>query len=50
MDDWYDIATPALHSILDYQGWDEDVKRQVYVQLGRCMAFFKGVAGTGEHS
>jgi len=58
--DWYDIPTPTLQSILDYQKFPEAVCKWVYVFCGRMcfevkdldnwqvMAFMKGFAGTGK--
>jgi hypothetical protein len=58
--DWRDIETPTLDSILDYQELPEDVKRWIYVFLGRMLydvnekdgwqivLFIKGYAGTGK--
>lgn len=61
-DEWYDIPTPAVQSILEYQGFSKDVCEWVYIMSGRCffdvgemdtwqiIPFFKGVAGTGKSS
>lgn len=58
--DWYNIPTPNLQSILDYQEFPENVCRWVYVFIGRllydmndmdkwqCIPFFKGTAGSGK--
>lgn len=58
--DWYSIPTPTLQNILDYQKFDEDVCKWVYVFCGRMcfevkdldkwqvMPFMKGLAGTGK--
>lgn len=60
MDDFYQIPTPHFQSILDYQGFDEDVCRWMYVMGGRlcyevgdldgwqCIPFLKGVARSGK--
>ena len=59
-DDWYNIPTPTLQSIFDYQEFDEDVSRWIYVFLGRLLfnlgeldnwqvaLFLEGVAGSGK--
>jgi hypothetical protein len=36
-DDWYDIETPNLQSIMDFQEFDEGVSRWMYVMLGRLL-------------
>lgn len=58
--DWYDIPTPAIQSILDFQQLPADVCRHAYVMLGRLfypvneydnwqiMPFFRGVANSGK--
>jgi hypothetical protein len=58
--DWRDIPTPHLQSIAEYQGFDADVCRWMYVMLGRLLypinerdgwqviPFFKGQAGSGK--
>lgn len=58
--DHTDIPTPLLDSILDYQGFPEDVKHWVYISLGRLLydvgekdnwqviPYFKGQAGSGK--
>jgi hypothetical protein len=58
--DWYDIKTPIIQGIMDYQRFDEEVSRWIYVfcgrlcfEIGECdswqvMPFFKGLAGTGK--
>jgi len=60
VDDWYNIPTPFLQSIFDYQEFDEDVSRWLYVFIGRLMfnlgeldnwqvaLFLEGVAGSGK--
>ena len=60
IDDWYHIPTPSLQSIFDYQDFDEDVSRWVYVFIGRLFfdlgeldnwqvaLFLEGVAGSGK--
>ena len=59
-DDWYSIPTITLQSIFDYQEFDEDVSRWIYVFLGRLLfnlgeldnwqvaLFLEGVAGSGK--
>ena len=59
-DDWYHIPTPTLQSIFDYQEFDEEVSRWIYVFLGRLLfnlgeldnwqvaLFLEGVAGSGK--
>jgi hypothetical protein len=60
-DDWYDIPTPHFQSILDYQGFSEEVSRWMYILVcGRLlhevcdldewqvMPFLKGKAKTGK--
>jgi hypothetical protein len=59
-DDWYDIPTPHFQSILDYQHFDEEVCRWMYILLGRLlhdvnsldswqvMPFLYGKGGTGK--
>lgn len=59
-DDWYDIPTPNLQSILDFQDFDEETCRWMYVFLGRLIydtsdldswqviPFLKGVARSGK--
>jgi len=60
VENWSDIPTPYLESIMDYQGWDEDVKKWMYVMLGRMtfevgeienwqiVPFCKGIAQSGK--
>lgn len=60
IDDWYNIPTPHLQSILEYQKFDEDVARWLYVFAGRMcfdvnemdgwqvIGFLKGIAGSGK--
>jgi phage/plasmid-associated DNA primase len=57
---WYEIPTPYLQSIMDYQGFDPDVCHWLYVMLGRLLyplneldswqviPFFKGQASSGK--
>ena len=57
---WSDIPTPHLESIMNYQGWSEDVKRWMYIMLGRLtfsvneadgwqvIPFCKGIAQSGK--
>lgn len=59
-EDWYDVPTPSLQGLLDYQHFDEPVCRWMYIMLGRLMyrlgerdgwqviPFVKGSAGTGK--
>jgi hypothetical protein len=60
IDDWYSIPTPNMQCIFDYQEFDEDVSRWVYVFIGRLFfdlgeldnwqvaMFLEGVAGSGK--
>ena len=60
VNDWYDIPTPHMQSIMDYQRFPEDVCRWLYVFCGRLcydvndldgwqvIPFLKGIAGTGK--
>ena len=60
VEDWYDIPTPFFQSIMDYQGFDEEVMRWMYVIGGRLcfdvgdmdgwqvIPFLKGVARSGK--
>jgi len=60
LEDWYDIPTPYFQSILDYQKFDEDVCKWIYVLGGRlcfdvndmdgwqAIPFLKGVARSGK--
>lgn len=57
---WYEIPTPYFQSVLDYQGFTEDVCKWVYVMGGRLcfdvndmdgwqiIPFFKGIARSGK--
>ena len=57
---WWDIPTPHLQSIMDYQRFDQDVCTWLYVMLGRLLyplneldswqviPFFKGAAASGK--
>lgn len=59
-DDWYDIPTPMMKVVLDYQRFEEDVARWTYVFMGRLcfevndldgwqvIPFLKGIAGSGK--
>lgn len=59
-DDWYAIPTPHIQSVMDYQGWPEDVCRWMYIFIGRMIyevgeldgwqviPFLKGAAGSGK--
>jgi phage/plasmid-associated DNA primase len=58
--DWWDIPTPNMQKVLDYQKLDEDVARWVYVFMGRLcfdvneidgwqvIPFIKGIAQSGK--
>lgn len=58
--DWYDIPTPYMQKILDYQNLEEDVCRWMYVFCGRLcfdvneldgwqvIPFIKGIAQSGK--
>lgn len=58
--DWYDIPTPNLQMILDFQEFDEEVCRWMYILLGRLLyevgakdswqviPFCKGQASSGK--
>lgn len=58
--DWYDIPTPNMQQILDYQKFDPEVSRWMYAFLGRLcfnvgehdgwqvIPFLKGLARTGK--
>ena len=60
IDDWYNIPTPSLQGIFDYQNFSEDVCRWLYVLIGRLFynlgeldnwqiaLFLEGVAGSGK--
>jgi hypothetical protein len=60
VDDWYEILTPHFQSILEYQEFNEDVSRWIYVFIGRLLfdlneldnwqvaLFLEGVAGSGK--
>lgn len=57
---WKDIETPVLDTILDYQDFDAEVKRWMYIFIGRMVfdvnemdkwqvvPFHKGMASTGK--
>jgi len=57
---WYDIPTPYFQSILDYQNFDEDVSKWMYVMGGKLcfdvgdidswqiIPFLKGIARSGK--
>lgn len=59
-DDWYDIPTPFMRSIMKYQGFDEEVMKWLYVFVGRLcfdlgdldgwqiIPFLKGIARSGK--
>lgn len=58
--DWYDIPTPNMQKVMDYQRFDEDVCRWLYVFMGRLcfdvneldgwqvIPFLKGIAQSGK--
>jgi hypothetical protein len=60
VEDWWDIPTPYMQSILDYQKFEKDVCRWAYVMGGRLcfevgdmdgwqvIPFFKGIARSGK--
>jgi GTPase SAR1 family protein len=60
VEDWYDIPTPHLQTIMEFQEWPEDVCRWMYVFIGRLLyevgeidcwqviPFLKGTAGSGK--
>lgn len=60
LEDWWDIPTPHMQSILDYQRFDSEVSKWVYVMGGRLcfdvgemdgwqiIPFFKGIARSGK--
>jgi len=59
-DDWFDIPTPHLDSVMNHQQWDADVQRWLLCLIGRVLyktneidswqvcPFFVGLAGTGK--
>jgi hypothetical protein len=59
-EDWYQIPTPYMQSVMDYQRFPEDVCRWLYVFCGRLcfevnemdswqvIPYLKGIAGTGK--
>lgn len=60
IEDWFDIPTPFFQSVMDYQKFDDDVARWMYVVGGRLcfdvgdmdgwqvIPFLKGVARSGK--
>lgn len=58
--DWYDIPTPHMQSVMDYQGFSADVCKWLYVFCGRLcfdlnvmdswqvIPFLKGIARSGK--
>lgn len=60
LEDWYDIPTPHMQKVIDYQGFNEEVSRWMYIFIGRLLydvgdldcwqviPFFKGIAGSGK--
>jgi hypothetical protein len=59
---WSEIETPAVQSVLDYQGYSKEVANWFYVLIGRmlyevgkrdgwqCIPFLRGVASAGKSS
>lgn len=57
---WSVIPTPFLDSIMNYQGWEDDVKKWMYIMIGRMtfevneadawqvITFCKGIAQSGK--
>ena len=39
VEDWWDIPTPVFQSIMDYQKFDKEVSKWLYVMGGRCACF-----------
>ena len=60
MEDWYEIPTPFMQSVLSYQKFDDDVCKWIYVFMGRLcfdvneldgwqvIPFLKGIARSGK--
>lgn len=60
IEDWWDISTPFFKSIMDYQGFEPDVQKWMYVFGGRLcfevgehdawqvIPFLKGIAKSGK--
>ena len=60
LEDWYDIPTPHMQCVLDYQRFDADVCKWTYVFMGRLcfdvneldgwqvIPFLKGIARSGK--
>ena len=60
LNDWYDIPTPHMQSVMDYQRFPEDVSRWLYIFCGRLcyevndldswqvIPFLKGIARSGK--
>lgn len=60
LDDWWDIPTPHMQKVLDYQRFEQDVSRWIYVFIGRLcfdvneldgwqvIPFLKGIAQSGK--
>ena len=58
--DWYEIPTPHFQSVLDYQRFETEVSKWVYVMVGRLcfevgdldgwqiIPFMKGIARSGK--
>ncbi|AGE56291.1 ATPase [Paramecium bursaria Chlorella virus NE-JV-1] len=59
-DDWFDIPTPHLDSVMTHQKWNDDVQKWLLCLIGRVLyktneidswqvvPFFCGLAGTGK--
>jgi NOL1/NOP2/fmu family ribosome biogenesis protein len=60
IEDWWDIPTPHMQKVLDYQRFEKDVARWIYVFMGRLcfdvneldgwqvIPFLKGIAQSGK--
>jgi hypothetical protein len=59
IEDWYDIPTPNFQTVMDYQKFEPDVCKWMYVMGGRCfdvgdldgwqiIPFLKGIARSGK--
>lgn len=60
IENWWDLPTPYFQSVLDYQGFDDDVAKWMYVMGGRLcfdvgdmdgwqvIPFIKGIARSGK--
>lgn len=59
-DDWFDIPTPHLDSVMNHQQWPKEVQKWLFCLIGRVLyrvneidswqicPFFVGLAGTGK--